>query len=114
MTTWTVSEAEAQEAFADDPRTCVWHPAEIVEAGVCPGCERGDPIGPEDPPEPPVCAWCGYDDCDHAKRIACDVPGQPGHHYCGICPEHDLPRFACGCGLFGTEVRRPDEPWGGR
>lgn len=28
----------------------------------------------------------------------------PGHSQCGICPEHDKPRFQCGC------RRHPDEP----
>lgn len=35
-----------------------------------------------------------YDDLD---RCNCKDVGKPGHSACGWCPEHDLPRFMCGC-----------------
>ena len=36
----------------------------------------------------------GYDDLD---RVNCPKAGEAGHHFCGWCDIHDLPRFMCGC-----------------
>ena len=34
---------------------------------------------------------------DDVERCNCKDIGKPGHSACGWCPEHDLPRFMCGC-----------------
>lgn len=34
---------------------------------------------------------------DDLERANCESAGQAGHHSCGWCPEHHLPRFECGC-----------------
>ena len=31
------------------------------------------------------------------ERVNCDKAGDTGHRQCGVCPEHDKPRFVCGC-----------------
>lgn len=50
-----------------------------------------------------VCQWCGaggpgrQPGCDCEARIQCKDAGKDGHWLCGICPEHNLPRFKCMC-----------------
>lgn len=34
---------------------------------------------------------------DDMERVNCENPGQVGHSQCGICSEHQKPRFICGC-----------------
>ena len=34
---------------------------------------------------------------DDLERTNCENAGQAGHHYCGVCPDHNKPRFICGC-----------------
>lgn len=34
---------------------------------------------------------------DELVKINCGKVGRPGHHGCGFCTEHDMPRFKCGC-----------------
>ena len=34
---------------------------------------------------------------DDLERVNCPDAGELGHWYCGWCPEHDKPRFECGC-----------------
>lgn len=36
---------------------------------------------------------------DDLERVRCTKAGQPGHWLCGVCDEHLLPRFVCGCAL---------------
>ena len=35
-----------------------------------------------------------HDDLD---RVNCNKVGEIGHWACGICPNHNKPRFECGC-----------------
>lgn len=37
---------------------------------------------------------------DDLHRVTCDRAGMVGHTACGICDEHDRPRFECGCILI--------------
>jgi len=34
---------------------------------------------------------------DDLQRVNCARPGRIGHMMCGVCEEHDKPRFVCGC-----------------
>lgn len=34
---------------------------------------------------------------DDLERLNCDRAGELGHFHCGHCPEHNKPRFWCGC-----------------
>jgi hypothetical protein len=34
---------------------------------------------------------------DDLNRVNCPEAGDPGHYQCGVCEEHDKPRFMCGC-----------------
>lgn len=34
---------------------------------------------------------------DDLERVNCNKVGDVGHRQCGVCPEHDKPRFICGC-----------------
>lgn len=34
---------------------------------------------------------------DDLDRVNCQEVGKIGHFQCGICSEHDKPRFQCGC-----------------
>lgn len=34
---------------------------------------------------------------DDLHRVNCEQPGTLGHFMCGVCPEHQKPRFMCGC-----------------
>jgi hypothetical protein len=34
---------------------------------------------------------------DDLERVNCLKAGKVGHHFCGWCSIHDLPRFLCGC-----------------
>ena len=34
---------------------------------------------------------------DDLERANCGKAGEAGHHMCGICKEHNKPRFICGC-----------------
>lgn len=34
---------------------------------------------------------------DDMERINCNKVGMVGHQQCGICKEHNQPRFRCGC-----------------
>jgi len=34
---------------------------------------------------------------DDLERVNCPRVGKPGHYQCGWCPQHDQPRFVCGC-----------------
>lgn len=36
---------------------------------------------------------------DDLQRVNCDLAGESGHWQCGLCEEHDKPRFLCGCVL---------------
>lgn len=31
------------------------------------------------------------------ERTFCSEAGKDGHNYCGICTDHNKPRFICGC-----------------
>ena len=52
------------------------------------------------------CEWCGHewedskDECDCLARIRCKDEGKAGHHQCGWCEKHDMPRFKCCCLYF--------------
>lgn len=37
---------------------------------------------------------------DDLHRVDCDLAGDVGHMHCGICSDHDKPRFMCGCLLL--------------
>jgi len=37
---------------------------------------------------------------DDINRIFCPLAGSVGHHFCGWCAIHNLPRFQCGCLLW--------------
>lgn len=43
------------------------------------------------------CKWCGAEfwECDCVERAFCPKVGSPGHHQCGWCKEHGMPRFLC-------------------
>jgi hypothetical protein len=35
---------------------------------------------------------------DDLHRVNCTMQGAPpGHLFCGVCDEHNKPRFICGC-----------------
>ncbi len=34
---------------------------------------------------------------DDLERVNCDKAGMLGHWQCGLCVEHNKPRFQCGC-----------------
>ncbi len=34
---------------------------------------------------------------DDLQRVNCSTPGKVGHFFCGWCPDHNKPRFMCGC-----------------
>lgn len=52
-----------------------------------------------------ACIYClSTDGCDCLARIRCDEVGTAGHHACGICHVHSLPRFMCGCLAFERPV----------
>lgn len=34
---------------------------------------------------------------DDLHRVNCSMAGSVGHMQCGVCVEHDQPRFICGC-----------------
>lgn len=34
---------------------------------------------------------------DDLERVDCSKAGQAGHYWCGVCTEHQAPRFLCGC-----------------
>lgn len=52
------------------------------------------------------CSYCGSDaGCDCAERIACKKAGSIGHFQCGVCFDHNKPRFLCGCLLTQQEKR---------
>jgi len=34
---------------------------------------------------------------DDLERANCEKGGEVGHFFCGICPVHGVPRFACAC-----------------
>jgi hypothetical protein len=40
---------------------------------------------------------------DDLHRLNCRSVGQPGHYMCGLCEEHRLPCFECGCLLIGGD-----------
>jgi hypothetical protein len=43
---------------------------------------------------------------DDLARANCKRTGTVGHYFCGICPEHKLPRFDCGCANLVTKGAR--------
>ncbi len=61
---------------------------------------------------------------DQLHRVNCDQAGRISHSQCGICEEHQRPRFMCGCILilegaesiirdlraFKERVMRPTSP----
>lgn len=42
---------------------------------------------------------------DDLERSNCPDAGQPRHHQCGWCEEHNKPRFVCGC-LIGLSAKQ--------
>ncbi len=34
---------------------------------------------------------------DDLERASCDRAGEAGHWSCGVCKDHNKPRFICGC-----------------
>jgi len=34
---------------------------------------------------------------DDLERTNCSRVGMIGHWFCGVCPDHNKPRFVCGC-----------------
>ena len=40
---------------------------------------------------------------DDLERCNCEKAGKPGHLSCGICEDHNQPRFRCGCLLLGAK-----------
>lgn len=34
---------------------------------------------------------------DDLERVTCEKAGDVGHYWCGVCTEHQQPRFLCGC-----------------
>lgn len=36
-------------------------------------------------------------DNDDLERTNCKKIGEVGHFQCGVCPDHNKPRFKCGC-----------------
>jgi hypothetical protein len=40
---------------------------------------------------------------DDLERLNCDGAGSIGHGGCGLCPEHNKPRFICGCFNMSSE-----------
>ena len=40
---------------------------------------------------------------DDLERVSCKRAGQFGHYMCGMCREHTLPRFECGCLWVATD-----------
>lgn len=34
---------------------------------------------------------------DDLDRVNCLKAGEAGHHFCGWCNKHNMPRFICGC-----------------
>lgn len=47
---------------------------------------------------------------DDLDRVNCEQAGMPGHSQCGVCPEHDQPRFVCGCPRHADEPNHEHEP----
>ena len=52
-------------------------------------------------------------------KETCAFEGSPGHWYCGVCPDHEVPRAKCGCALqYGLVALRVvaalagDAEWG--
>lgn len=43
---------------------------------------------------------------DDLHRASCTEAGTVGHTVCGVCPEHGLPRFRCGC-IALLNIRAP-------
>ena len=41
---------------------------------------------------------------NNLERCNCPNAGEPGHRYCGWCPDHDKPRAMCGCQLKWKET----------
>lgn len=41
---------------------------------------------------------------DDLERVNCSKAGEPMHHQCGWCNEHNYPRFLCGCLLFNKPL----------
>lgn len=41
---------------------------------------------------------------DDLERVNCTKFGNPGHHMCGWCYDHERPRFECGCALVRRET----------
>lgn len=44
---------------------------------------------------------------DDLHRVNCTTVGTVGHFSCGICPEHNGPRFVCGCFVTLRPVCEP-------
>lgn len=40
---------------------------------------------------------------DDLERVNCAKAGEPGHHFCGWCGDHNRPMYECGCSLKRTE-----------
>lgn len=47
---------------------------------------------------------------DDLHRANCNKAGDIGHICCGWCPEHDRPRFMCGC-FVDAEVKAAMDMW---
>jgi hypothetical protein len=41
---------------------------------------------------------------DDLTRVNCAEAGTFGHGFCGLCAQHDLPRFFCGCIASGQSL----------
>lgn len=46
---------------------------------------------------------------DDLERVNCPHTGAIGHWHCGWCPEHDEPRFECGCVYTITRGKKGGE-----
>lgn len=40
---------------------------------------------------------------DDLERVNCQEAGAVGHFQCGVCPDHNKPRFMCGCMKVGDQ-----------
>jgi len=50
-------------------------------------------------------------DQDDLERVNCDRVGEYGHRSCGVCPEHNLPRFMCRCPAPKKEKEKVNAIW---
>jgi hypothetical protein len=48
---------------------------------------------------------------DDLERVNCNRVGELGHWQCGVCPDHDKPRFECGCLAPRVEPKKRRGEW---